>query len=141
MNKQIKNWDLSCGYGNWQDPDLSNPESTIKPPFLDWPSTYNNWRQVYSYDPLAGIPKEQRHLLLGGEVHLWGQLTDSVTSDAMLWPRAAATAEILWKGTGKVSEGTTRRLAEMRERLLGRNISAGMVQMEWSLSNQGGSQQ
>ncbi len=57
----------------------------------------------------------------------------------MLWPRAAAAAEVLWKGEGKVSEDTTRRLAEVRERLLGRGISAAAVSMEWSLSNYGGS--
>lgn len=133
------NWYLDCGYGSWVDPDPSNPNTPVKSPFLDWCSPYKNWREIYSYDPLEDIPEDQKHLVLGGEVHLWGELTDSVTLDGMLWPRAAAAAEVLWKGKGKVSEDTTRRLAEMRERLLGRGIGAGMVQMEWSLSNRGGS--
>lgn len=132
-------WYLDSGHGSWVDPDPSNPNTPVKPPFLDWCSPYKNWRQIYSYNPLEEIPEEHKHLVLGGEVHLWGELTDSVTLDGTLWPRAAAAAEVLWKGNGTVSEDTTRRLAEMRERLLGRGIGAGMVQMEWSLSNCGGS--
>lgn len=91
-------WYLDCGYGSWVDPDPSNPNSSIKPPYLDWCSPYKNWRQIYSYDPLRGVPEEHKHLVIGGEVHLWGELTDSISLDGMLWPRAAAAAEVLWKG-------------------------------------------
>lgn len=74
---------------------------------------------MLSFDPLADIPEEQKHLIIGGEVHLWGELTDSVNLDNMLWPRAAAAAELLWRGKGEVGERTSRRLAEMRERDVG----------------------
>lgn len=131
-------WYLDCGYGTWLDPDPSNAETSIKPPYLDWCSPYKNWRQVYSYNPWADVPEEHKHLVLGGEVHLFGELTDSVTLDGMLWPRAAAAAEVLWKGTCEVNEDATRRLAELRERLVAKAIGAGMVQMEWCLSNPGG---
>ena len=132
-------WYLDCGFGGWLDPDPSNPDSRVRPPYPDWCSPYKNWRLVYSYDPLADVPEERHHLVLGGEVHLWGELTDSTTLDFMLWPRAAAAAEILWKGKMKVEEDVTRRLAEMRERLVLMGIRSGMVQMEWSLRNPGGS--
>lgn len=56
----------------------------------------------------------------------------------MLWPRAAAAAEVLWRGKGEVGESSTRRLSEMRERLVAHGVRAGMVQMEWGLRNQGG---
>ena len=56
----------------------------------------------------------------------------------MLWPRAAAAAEVLWRGKGEVGEETTRRLADMRERLVAIGIKAGMVQMQWGLMNKGG---
>ena len=56
----------------------------------------------------------------------------------MLWPRVAAAAEVLWRGKGEVGEETTRRLAEMRERLVAIGIKAGMVQMQWGLMNRGG---
>ncbi|KAL8730750.1 MAG: hypothetical protein Q9166_003820 [cf. Caloplaca sp. 2 TL-2023] len=137
-------WYLDCGHGFYVDPDLqtpdlADPERHIKPPYLDSCSPYKNWRQVYSYNPLEGVSKEHRHLIAGGEVHLWGELTDSVTLDGMLWPRVAAAAEVMWSGTDKMAdEDTTRRLAEFRERLIARGISAGMVQMEWCLRNKGG---
>ena len=120
------------------DPSPSNPDTKTKPPYPDWCPPYKNWRLVYDYDPLEGILDEHRHLVLGGEVHLWGELTDSVGLDGMLWPRVAAAAEVLWSGKGKVEEGVTRRLAEMRERLVARGLGAGMVQMEWCLENPGG---
>ncbi|KAI9700482.1 MAG: N-acetyl-glucosamine-6-phosphate deacetylase [Bogoriella megaspora] len=135
-------WYLDCGFGTFLDPtEPSEPreDPTLKPPFLDYCTPYKNWRHVYSYDPLKDIPLSQHYLIVGGEVHLWGELTDSVTLDGMLWPRAAAAAEVLWSGGGDLpTEDTTRRLAEMRERLLRRKIAAGMVQMEWCLRNKGG---
>lgn len=130
-------WYLDCGYGTFIDPDPNNPDTTIKRPFKDWCGPYKNWRQVLTYDPFKDIPEDQKHLIVGGEVHLWGELTDSVNLDDMLWPRTAAAAELLWRGKGEVGEETTRRLAEMRERLVARGIRAGMVQMEWGLRNQG----
>lgn len=63
-----------------------------------------------------------------------GGLTDSVSLDGMLWPRACAAAEVLWRGPGRVSDDVTRRLAEMRERQLGWGFGAEIVQVEWYLS-------
>ena len=132
-------WYLDCGLGTWMDPDPSKPDDMrTKAPYADWCPPYKNWRLVYDYDPLDGIPEKNKHLVIGGEVHLWGELTDSVGLDGMLWPRVAAAAEVLWRGKGQVEEGATRRLAEMRERLVARGVGAGMVQMEWCLRNPGG---
>ncbi|KAL8673001.1 MAG: hypothetical protein Q9168_002562 [Polycauliona sp. 1 TL-2023] len=132
-------WYLDCGYGYFVDPDPSNPDSPIKPPYLDYCSPYKNWRHMYAYDPVADVPRSQRHLVMGGEVHLWGELTDSVNLDDMLWPRVAAAAEVMWGAVEKKpDESTTRRLADMRERLVMRGVRAGVVQMEWCLRNEGG---
>ncbi|MCJ1382086.1 N-acetyl-glucosamine-6-phosphate deacetylase [Xylographa soralifera] len=129
-------WYLDCGLGTWMDPYPSKlVEMGTKAPYADWCPPYKNWRLMYDYDPLQGIPEKDRHLVIGGEVHLWGELTDSVGLDGMLWPRVAAAAEVLWRGKGEVKEGVTRRLAEMRERLVARGVGAGMVQMEWCLKN------
>lgn len=106
-------WYLDCGYGTFIDPDPTKPDSPIKYPFHNWCGPYKNWRQILSFEPLKDIPLEQRHLVVGGEVHLWGELTDSVNLDNMLWPRTSAAAEVLWRGKGEVYETTTRRLAEM----------------------------
>ena len=132
-------WYLDCGHGSFVDPNPANPDSPIKPPYLDYCSPYKNWRHIFAYDPLAGIPHSQRHLIVGGEVHLWGELTDSVNLDGMLWPRVAAAAEVMWSAPGKKpDESTTRRLADMRERLVARGVGAGVVQMEWCLRHEGG---
>ena len=64
------NWYLDCGYGIFLEPDPSNSETPIKPPFLDWCSPYKNWRHVYTYDPIADIPGKHKNLMLGGEVYL-----------------------------------------------------------------------
>lgn len=131
-------WYLDCGFGTFLDPTSPTAQSSVQPPYKDWCSPYHNWRQVYTYDPVAEIPKDQRHLIAGGEVHIWGELTDSVNLDHMLWPRAAAAAEVMWTGTGRqLSPQTTGRLAEMRDRLVKRGIRADMVQMEWCLRNEG----
>lgn len=130
-------WYLDQGYGSWLDPDPANPDSSVKPPYLDWAAPYKNWRQIYSYDPFHNVTEEQKRLIAGGEACLWGELTDSVNLEQKLWPRTAAAGEILWKGPMKVEEATTRRLAEMRERLVAMGMRAEMVQMEWSLRNEG----
>lgn len=137
-------WYLDCGFGFYVDPslrnpDLADPERDTKPPYLDSCSPYKNWRHIYSYNPLKGVQAELHHLIIGGEVHLWSELTDSVTLDGKLWPRVAAAAEVMWSETEKMpDEGTTRRLAEFRERLVARGIGASVVQMEWCLRNKGG---
>lgn len=132
-----EDWYLDCGFGTFIDPSDSN-DSPIKWPYADWCAPYKNWRQIQSYDPLADIPEELQHLVIGGEVHLWGELTDGICLDFMLWPRVAAAAEMMWRGKGEVGEATTRRLAEMRERLVKLGVRTGMVQMEWGLRNPGG---
>ncbi|KAL6716237.1 Glucosamine-6-phosphate isomerase (Glucosamine-6-phosphate deaminase) (GNPDA) (GlcN6P deaminase) [Lecanora helva] len=132
-------WYLDCGHGTFLDLEPSNPVSPIAPPYLDYCSPYKNWRHMHAYNPLDGIPEDQQQLVIGGEAHLWGELTDSVNLDDMLWPRVAAAAEVMWSGSGKKpDEGTTRRLADMRERLVIRGIRAGVVQMEWCLRHEGG---
>ncbi len=130
-------WYLDCGHGGWLDPDLDNPDSPIKAPYLDYCGPYKNWREIYAYEPLKDIPKEQQHLVLGGEVHMWGEQTDGMNLDNNLWPRVAAAGEVLWKGKGEVSEDVTRRLAMMRERLVVKGIAAGPVQVTWCLMNPG----
>ena len=86
-------------------------------------------------------PRSMKYSVLGREAHLWGDVTENLTFDGILWPRKAAALEVLWNGKGngkkKVSEDATRILAKLRERLPGRTIVAGMEQMEqmeWSLS-------
>ena len=134
-------WYLDCGHGDWRDPDLQNPESPVKPPYLDYCAPLKNWKQIYSYDPLADIPQDQQHLVIGGEVHMWGEQTDGMNLDSNLWPRVAAAGEILWRGKGTVSEDVTRRLAEMREWVVAKGLAAAPVTPTWCLMHPGNCRQ
>jgi hexosaminidase len=125
---------LDCGRGQWLNFENGASYQQFYP-FLDYCSPNKNWRLVYSYDPLASVPANETHLVLGAEVHIWSEQTDPTTIDSMLWPRAAAAGEVLWSGRQDAS-GQNRsqitaapRLSEMRERMLNRGVQAGIVQM------------
>lgn len=130
-------WYLDCGFGFWADPDPDDPNS-LEEPYQDSCAPYKPWRHVYSYNPLHGVAEGLQHLIIGGETHMWDELTDSVSMDFKLWPRVAASAEVLWTGPGqKLDESVTRRLAEFRERLVRQGVNADVVQMEFCLRNPG----
>ncbi|SZF03668.1 unnamed protein product [Blumeria hordei] len=127
-------WYLDCGKGQWLDFDNGASYQRYYP-FKDYCDPVKNWRLVYSFNPLSGVPKEQQHLVLGGEVHIWSEQTDPVNLDDMVWPRASAAGEVLWSGredcNGQNRSQITAspRLSEMRERMVLRGISPGPVQM------------
>lgn len=133
-------WYLDCGSGQWLDfrPGASSEQFW---PYPDYCSPRHNWRVMYSYDPLAGVPANATHLVLGGETHIWSEQTDAVNLDRMVWPRACAAAEVLWSGA-KDAEGRNRsqieaspRLSDMRERLVARGVMAEPVQMPFCTMN------
>ncbi|KAF1840270.1 glycoside hydrolase family 20 protein [Cucurbitaria berberidis CBS 394.84] len=130
-------WYLDCGKGQWLDFDPS--VSADFWPYNDYCAPFHNWRLIYSYDPLAGVPEEHHHLVIGGEAHLWAEQTDPVNIDRMIWPRGSAVAEVLWSGA-KDGEGRNRsqidaspRLSEMRERLVRLGVGAEPIQMPYCL--------
>lgn len=133
-------WYLDCGQGQWLDfhPGASSQQQW---PYLDYCAPRKNWRLMYSYDPLNGVPANATHLVLGGETHIWSEQTDVVNFDRMVWPRACAAGEILWSGA-KDSSGRNRsqieaspRLNEMRERLVARGVAAEPLQMPFCTQN------
>ena len=124
---------LDCGKGQWIDFDPAVAASWW--PFEDYCAPFHNWRLTYSYDPLANIPADKHHLVIGGEAHMWSEQTDPINLDRSVWPRASAVAEILWSG-GRDENGNNRsqieaspRLNEMRERLVARGVGAEPVQV------------
>ena len=128
---------LDCGKGQWLDFDPSVSANFW--PYNDYCAPFHNWRLIYSYDPLSGVPEDLQHLVIGGEAHLWAEQTDSVNIDPMIWPRGSAVAEILWSGA-KDAEGRNRsqidaspRLSEMRERLVRLGVGAEPIQMPYCL--------
>ncbi|KAI5210055.1 putative cytochrome 52A4 [Aureobasidium subglaciale] len=129
-------WYLDCGHGQWLDfyPEVSQNFY----PYYDYCAPLHNWRMMYAYDPLEGVPANLTHLVLGGEVHIWSEQTDPVNVDRQVWPRACAAAEVLWSGA-KDDQGQNRsqitaspRLSEMRERLVAKGIGAEPIQMPFS---------
>lgn len=110
---------------------------------------FKTWQLIYTYDPLEhttpATPEQQQpmslvdvsSLVVGGEVALWTEQTDTANLDTKLWPRTAAAAEVLWSGRRDAAgrERTTQaalpRLSALRRRLLAMGVQAEPVQMLW----------
>ncbi|OJD32491.1 glycoside hydrolase family 20 protein [Diplodia corticola] len=132
-------WYLDCGKGQWLD--FTPETASTYWPFADYCSPRKSWRLMYSYDPLSGVPANQTHLVVGGECHIWAEQTDPAVIDSMVWPRAAAAAEVLWSGA-KDEQGQNRsqitaspRLSDFRERLVARGVQAEPIQMPFCTQN------
>lgn len=137
-------WYLDCGKGQWLD-FAPGDSSAGAWPYNDYCAPFHNWRVIYSKDPYEGIPEDLQHLVIGGEAHMWGEQTDAVNLDQMLWPRAAAVAEVLWSGA-KDGEGQNRsqieaspRLSDLRERLVAKGVRSEPVRMPYcEMESEGG---
>lgn len=68
---------------------------------------------------------------------MWSETVDNASLDSLVWPRAAAAAEIFWSGrTG--ADGKNRsdievrpRLSEQRERMLVRGVKGSPITQLW----------
>ena len=133
-------WYLDCGHGQWINfpPEVAGGYF----PFLDYCNPLKNWRLMYSYDPLSGVPAEQASQVLGGEASLWAEQADGISIDSIIWPRLGAAGEVLWSGAKDPATGQNRsqieaapRLSEMRERLVARGVRASTIQMPFCTQN------
>ncbi|XP_044050135.1 beta-hexosaminidase subunit alpha isoform X2 [Siniperca chuatsi] len=97
------------------------------PWYLDQPGPTHNWARYYTVWPLAFKgTEEQKKLVIGGEVCMWGEYVDATNLTPRLWPRASAAAERLWsdeKQTSSVDKAFPR-LQDFRCKLLRRGIQA-----------------
>lgn len=98
---------------------------------------FKSWQRVYSYDMTYNLTKSEAKSVLGGEVALWSEQSDSAVIDMKIWPRAAAAAEAMWSGrydsTGKqrdIGEAQPR-IFDWRYRLIERGINAEPIQPLW----------
>jgi len=62
-----------------------------------------DWKHIYTFDPTpAALTADERRHLLGVQVNLWTEhVRLTAYADRMLWPRAAALAELGWTPAGK----------------------------------------
>uniref|UniRef100_A0A7N8Y9W7 Beta-hexosaminidase subunit alpha n=1 Tax=Mastacembelus armatus TaxID=205130 RepID=A0A7N8Y9W7_9TELE len=74
------------------------------PWYLDQAGPKHNWARYYSVWPLAFKgSEEQKKLVIGGEVCMWGEYVDATNLAPRLWPRASAAAERLWSDEKQTS--------------------------------------
>ena len=76
--------------------------------------------RCYGFDPVAGIPENERHRILGGQGNNWTEYTwDSSAYEWKLWPRMCALAECLWtEPERKAWPCFKARISAMRPRLV-----------------------
>uniref|UniRef100_A0A8C2WDM2 Beta-hexosaminidase n=1 Tax=Cyclopterus lumpus TaxID=8103 RepID=A0A8C2WDM2_CYCLU len=95
------------------------------PWYLDQPGPTHNWARFYTPLNFSGTA-EQKKLVIGGEVCMWGEYVDATNLTPRLWPRASAAAERLWsdeKQTSSVDKAFPR-LQDFRCKLVRRGIRA-----------------
>ncbi|KAI2648223.1 Beta-hexosaminidase subunit alpha [Labeo rohita] len=97
------------------------------PWYINHISTGQDWRDSYAVQPqnFSGTD-EQKKLVIGGEVAMWGEYVDATNLTPRLWPRACAAAERLWSNEEKTMNADVAfpRLTEFRCELLRRGIQA-----------------
>ncbi|KAF8512648.1 beta-hexosaminidase [Hysterangium stoloniferum] len=118
---------LDCGAGGWVGNDVSRNS---------WCDPFKTWQKAYSYDPFTNLTTEQQKLVLGGQQLLWAEQSGPQNLESIVWPRAAASAEVFW--TGAVASGRPRdvvealpRLHDLRYRMVQRGIDAINLQPMW----------
>lgn len=76
-------------------------------------------QEVYGFDPVAGVPEPDRHLVLGTQCQLWTEyMPTTARVQYMLFPRACAHAEVAWSDpAGRSWEAFEPRLEAHLERL------------------------
>jgi len=98
--------------------------------------------QAYTFDPIANLSTEQAKLVLGGQHLLWTEQSGPENLDPIVWPRAAASAEVFWtgpvttNGNGQSGDGhdvrtALPRLHEVVYRFRRRGVRAISLQPEW----------
>ncbi|XP_040018076.2 beta-hexosaminidase subunit alpha isoform X2 [Gasterosteus aculeatus] len=97
------------------------------PWYLDQPGPTHNWARFYTVWPLAFKgTEEQKKLVIGGEVCMWGEYVDATNLTPRLWPRASAAAERLWSDEKQTSSADKAfpRFQDLRCKLVRRGIRA-----------------
>ncbi|EAU86214.2 beta-hexosaminidase [Coprinopsis cinerea okayama7 len=116
---------LDCGGGGW----LGN-----SPTGNSWCDPFKTWQKAYTFDPQDSISPSKAHLVLGGQQLLWAEQSSPENLDSIVWPRAAASAEVFWTGLHGSERNLTdalSRLHDLRYRMVQRKIRAIPLQPHW----------
>ncbi|KAI9451110.1 N-acetylhexosaminidase [Lactarius psammicola] len=113
---------LDCGAGGWVG---SNPGGN------SWCEPFKTWQNAYTFDPLANLTAAQAPLVLGGQQLLWTEQSGPQNLDSIVWPRAAASAEVFWSGAGGNVTTALPRLHELGYRFRKRGVQTIALQPEW----------
>ncbi|XP_062858077.1 beta-hexosaminidase subunit alpha isoform X1 [Trichomycterus rosablanca] len=97
------------------------------PWYINHISYGQDWRQAYTVQPrnFSGTD-EQKQLVIGGEVCMWGEYVDATNLHPRLWPRSSAAAERLWSDEEQTTsvDQAFPRLQDFRCKLIRRGIKA-----------------
>jgi len=90
----------------------------------------NTWTRIYSYNPTMDLSTDQqRNLVIGGELVLWGEYVDDLNIFPSLYPRASAGSERLWSTIDTIDTNeAVKRLFIQRCRMVNRGYNIGPVQ-------------
>ncbi|EIN12307.1 N-acetylhexosaminidase [Punctularia strigosozonata HHB-11173 SS5] len=114
---------LDCGAGEWLG---SDPEAN------SWCDPFKTWQRAYTFDPFANLTAEEQKLVLGGQQLLWTEQSSPANLDSIVWPRAAASAELFWSGPSRTNvTGALARLHELAFRMRRRGVGAIALQPTW----------
>ncbi|KZV67215.1 glycoside hydrolase family 20 protein [Peniophora sp. CONT] len=113
---------LDCGAGEWIGGD---------PTANSWCDPFKSWQKSYTFDPTAGLSSNETQLVLGGEHLLWTEQSGPSNLESIVWPRAAAGAELFWSGGGGNVTTALPRLHDLAYRMEGRGAGVIKLQPEW----------
>ena len=87
-------------------------------------------KDVYEYDPLAGLLPDQARYVIGGQCCNWSEYTCNETElQWKMWPRACATAEVFWSPAERRDFADFRKRMEThRSRLVGLRVNCAPLE-------------
>ena len=104
------------------------PDDPVPNYFWGWATSLE---RVYSFDRIARVAPEQRHLILGGQANSWTEMT--LTEDELewkIWPRACAVAELFWTNPPEAEkdfEEFAARVERDRSRMIAQGVNVAPV--------------
>lgn len=114
---------LDCGHGGWLGNNILGNS---------WCDPFKTWQKAYSFNPTEGMTSEESKLVLGGQQLLWAEQAGPSNLDTIVWPRAAASAEVFWTGGGRGDvRSALPRLHDIAYRFVERGVRAVPLQPQW----------